>query len=233
MNIIIVEDEGITAFYLQETLSSLGCHVQGTFDNAKTVLEFLETTQAEVVFMDINIKGNMDGIQLSQVIYTKYPNVKFIFITSYKDSQTILEAQSVKPLGYLIKPIGESDLEAILMIIRGQSGINFPNKNNEELQLNNFRYDLKEKRLYNKKGLITLSTKEQLCLDLLIKNRNSYVSIEQLTSAIWDDTNNKENSLRELIYRLRKKLSSLSITTTPNLGYSLIVSDNSQDNCPH
>ena len=227
MNIMIVEDEGVTAFYLQETLKSLGCQVQGIFDNAKTALEFLENTPVEVVFMDINIKGKMDGIQLAQTIYVTHSNIKFIFITSYKDSQTILEAQSVKPLGYLIKPIGESDLEAILMVIRGQSERSFPNKNNEELQLNNFRYDLKEKRLYDKNGLIMLSTKERHCLDFLIQNRNSYVSIEQLISAIWDDTNNKENSLRELIYRLRKKLSSLSITTTPNLGYSLIVSDSS------
>ena len=223
MNIIIVEDEGVTAFYLQETLSNLGCHVQGIFDNAKATLEFLQNASVEVVFMDINIKGNIDGIRLSQEIYTTYSNVKFIFITSYKDSQTILEAQVVKPLGYLIKPIGESDLEAMLMVIRGQSTINFQNCNNEEIQLKKFRYNLKEKRLYGKKGLVALSAKEQLCLDLLIKNRNNYVTIEQLATVIWSDTNNKENSLRELIYRLRKKLSSLSISTTPNLGYSLIV----------
>lgn len=225
MNIMIVEDEGITAFYLQETLSSLGCHVRGTFDNAKAALEFLEKNPVKIVFMDINIKGNMDGIQLAQVIYTTYSNVKFVFITSYKDSQTIAEVQSVKPLGYLIKPIGESDLEAILMVIRGQYGIHSPNNNHEKLQLKNFHYDLKEKRLYDNKGLITLSAKEQLCLDLLIKNKNSYVTLEQLTTAIWDDANNRENSLRELIYRLRKKISSLSINSTPNLGYSLIVED--------
>ena len=220
MNIMIVEDEGVTAFYLKETLSSLGCQVQGIFDNAKTALEFLENTPVEVVFMDINIKGNMDGIQLAQAIYTTYSNVKFIFITSYKDSQTITEAQSVKPLGYLIKPIGESDLEAILMVIKGQNGINSSN-NDKEVRLGNFRYDLKEKRLYDKQGIITLSNKEQLCLDLLIKNRNSYVTIEQLATAIWDDSNDKENSLRELVYRLRKKLFSLPINTIPNLGYSL------------
>ena len=225
MNIMIVEDEGVTAFYLKETLSSLGCHVQGTFDNAKTALEFLQNTSVEVIFMDINIKGNMDGIQLAQVIYTTYPHVKFIFITSYKDSQTILEAQNVKPLGYLIKPLGDSDLEAILMVIRGQNGMNSPNKHNGKLQLKDFHYNLKEKILYDKEGIVILSTKEQLCLDLLIKNRNSYVTIEQLIIANWDDTNNKENSLRELIYRLRKKLPSLSINTIPNLGYSLIVED--------
>ncbi len=206
MNIMIVEDEGVTAFYLKETLSSLGCQVQGIFDNAKAALKFLETSSVEVIFMDINIKGNIDGIQLAQTIYTTYANVKFIFITSYKDSQTISEAQSVKPFGYLIKPIGESDLEAILMVIRGQNTINPPSRNNDELQLKDFYYNLKEKRLYDKEGVIILSTNEQLCLDLLIKNRNRHLTLEELTIAIWDDTNNKNNSLRELIYRLRKKL---------------------------
>ena len=224
MNIIIVEDEGVTAFYLQETLKNLGCQVQGIFDNAKTSLEFLENTPVEIVFMDINIKGKMDGIQLAQTIYATHSNVKFIFITSYKDSQTILEAQSVKPLGYLIKPIGESDLEAILMVIRGQNDIaSSKNKSMEEIHLKNFRYNLKEKRLFDKNGPVILSNKEHLCLDLLIINKNNYVTLEQLIGAIWDNSNKKENSLRELIYRLRKKLTTLSIVTSPNLGYSLIV----------
>ena len=230
MNIVIVEDEGITAFYLRETLSSLGCQIKGIFDNAKDVLHFLHEEQIDTIFMDINIKGSMDGIQLSQTIYTLYPHITFVFITSYKDSQTIQEAQIVKPLGYLVKPIVESDLEVILMVIKGQHETRESSKN-DNIHFKELEYRFKEKALYKQGKLINLSLKEQICLELLIKNENTHVDAQQLINTIWDDTQNRENSLRELIYRLRKKIAPISINSTPNVGYSIVLKDSSPDTC--
>ena len=118
MNIAIVEDEGITALFLKESIEEFGHCAVGMYDNSTPFLEFLQqNSEIDLDFMDIQINGKLDGIQLAYEISLKYPNISIVFITSFKDSDTIKSAKIVSPLGYLIKPVVESDLEAILMVV--------------------------------------------------------------------------------------------------------------------
>jgi len=226
MNIVIVEDEGITALFLKESIEELGHNIVGIFDNASNLFEFLSehNNETELIFMDINIKGAMDGIQASAEISLKYPFVSIVFITSFKDSQTINEAQIVKPLGYIVKPISEVDLETILMIVTANR-ISTKNAEHKQILLKDYRYEKDTKELFYKENLVKLSKNERQCIDLLFKNHNSYVSNEQLTNHIWPDAKEHIGSLRELLFRLRRKLIAIEIINTPNIGYTLKVID--------
>ena len=221
MNIIIVEDEGITALFLRESLLDFKHNVIGIFSNASALFDFLKTTEekTDLIFMDINIEGSQDGIQAAKEVYFNYPVISLVFITSFKDSETIKEAQSVKPLGYLVKPISEVDLETILMVVEANNGTS--NLLQEEITLNNYMYKTDTKELYYNNSLIHLSKNEQFCIDILMKNLNSYVSCEQLMQEIWNDDKDRISSLRELFFRLRKKLVNLNIISSPNMGYTL------------
>jgi len=226
MNIVIVEDEGITALFLKESIEELGHNIVGIFDNASNLFEFLseDNNETELIFMDINIKGAMDGIQTSAEISLKYPFVSIVFITSFKDSQTINEAQIVKPLGYIVKPISEVDLETILMIVTANR-ISTKNAEHKQILLKDYRYEKDTKELFYKENLVRLSKNERQCIDLLFKNHNSYVSNEQLAKYIWTDAEEQKSSLRELLFRLRRKLIAIEIINTPNVGYTLKVID--------
>jgi two-component SAPR family response regulator len=222
MNVVVVEDEGITAFFLKNVISDTQHKVVGVFDNGNSVLSFLKDNSVDLIFMDINIKGALDGIQTAQKAYIKYPNISFVFLTSYKDSDTISEAQIVKPLGYLVKPVTQSDIEAVLMVVEGRRNT-INNSNSDEIICQNFRYNLKAKVLYQNEKVINLSSNEQACLDMLVNNKNHYISTKKLINNIWKDDKNRENSLRELIYRIRKKLSCITLCNTPNIGYMLNI----------
>ncbi len=226
MNIVIVEDEGITALFLKESIEELGHNIVGIFDNALNLFEFLSehNHETDLIFMDINIKGAIDGIQASEEVSLKYPFVSIVFITSFKDSQTINEAQIAKPLGYIVKPISEVDLETILMVIVANK-TSTKNIENNKIILKNYRYEKDTQELFYKENLVQLSKNECQCIDLLFQNHNSYVSNEQLTHHIWPDTKEHTSSLRELLFRLRRKLISIEIINTPNVGYTLKVID--------
>lgn len=220
MNVVIIEDEGLSALFLEEVIKDLHHNVVGVFDNSSTLFPFLEKHQVDLILMDININGPLDGIQTANIAHNKYPDISFVYITSYKDSETIKSAQAVKPLGYLIKPILEGDLEAVMMVVDGckkSSDRVAPT----EIKLEKYSYDIESKILNRDNEAIFLSKNEKACIDALVSNIDIYISSEQLISTIWKDEENRLISLRELVYRLRKKLPNLPLKSTPNVGYIL------------
>jgi len=59
--------------------------------------------------MDINLKGQMDGVDTAMAI-SKIYDVPIIFLTAHGNQATIRKAQAVKPVHYIIKPYRENEL---------------------------------------------------------------------------------------------------------------------------
>ncbi|MEJ2190013.1 MAG: response regulator, partial [Acidobacteriota bacterium] len=60
--IVIVEDEGITAMHLRALLAGFGYKVTGIEDTAEGALDRIAETRPDLVLMDIRLKGRMDGV---------------------------------------------------------------------------------------------------------------------------------------------------------------------------
>ena len=221
MNIVIVEDEGITALFLQETVEGLGHDVLGVFSEAESLIETLKTqSDVDLILMDIKIKGKIDGIELAYSISLEYPEISIAFITSFKDTKTIKSAKDALPIGYLIKPVLESDIEALLMVAESCQKSHKIN-NTSIINIGKYIYNKLDKSIYLNNKIIELSQKETICIDILAKNKNSNVTFEKLITNIWGKENNREVSLRELVYRLRKKLPDIDIKNISKRGYVL------------
>ncbi|MFK5976967.1 MAG: response regulator [Sulfurovum sp.] len=221
MKIIIVEDEGITALFLKKAILLAGHEVVNTYDSADTLFGYLEHHSVDLILMDINIRGTIDGIQAATEIYHKYPSISCVFITSYIDKNTIEEACVVQPLGYLKKPVIFSDIETILLLVQSHRKHNKvePSKN---IHIGSYSYSPHEKILLYKNQPIKLTKQEHLCLHLLLQNNQHHVTTEQLIFRIWENTEDHASSLRELLSRLRKKMSEeVEIVNSPSIGYSL------------
>ena len=61
------------------------------------------------VILDINIKGEHNGIWLGNYIKENY-NLPFIYLTAYSDNETISNALESEPFSYLVKPFQKHDL---------------------------------------------------------------------------------------------------------------------------
>ncbi len=219
MNIIILEDEAIMMMFLKDSLEKKGHTVKATFNSYLGFFEFIEKENIDLVFMDILIKGSLDGTQIAKRLREINKTIKIVFITSYKDSQTLQMAKLSKPNGYLIKPVSKEDLEAILMVCETNTELK---ENNDYITIATYKYHIINKTVEENNELIKLTKNELKCFELLLQNKNTYISPEILINHLWNvEASIKFNSLRELVYRIRKKLPNLYIENSINIGYIL------------
>src|ERR1022692_123084 len=101
VRVMIVEDERIVAFNLQQRLLKLGYEVPAVVASGAQALMGVNQNNPDIVLMDINIEGDMDGIQTAQRIGETSP-VPVIYLTAHSEESTLVRARSTKPYGYLI-----------------------------------------------------------------------------------------------------------------------------------
>ena len=107
--ILIVEDEPIVADDIALSIEDMGYEVAAICDNGDQALSELSRGKLDLVLLDINLKGERDGIQIAHDINAKF-RVPFIFISSLFDNSTIQRAKNAVPAGYILKPFKEVDL---------------------------------------------------------------------------------------------------------------------------
>jgi DNA-binding LytR/AlgR family response regulator len=82
--ILVVEDEAIAAENLKSTLASLGHNVVGLIDNGVGAISLAKTLLPEIIFMDISLRGNLDGIETAALIDGILDiGIAFIFVSAY------------------------------------------------------------------------------------------------------------------------------------------------------
>jgi CheY-like chemotaxis protein len=114
IKILIVEDESITAMDITDTLKSWGWDVVGTAATGVDAIEQALSFRPDVVLMDIQLKGIMDGISTAQRIQTRL-DIPVIYMTAHSDDDTVKRAHYSGAYGYIVKPIKPEELrEAIL-----------------------------------------------------------------------------------------------------------------------
>lgn len=115
--ILIVEDEGIVAFNLQQRLQHMGYEVAGVAESGTESLALVEAERPDLVLMDIHIKGEMDGIDVAGAL-SQGPHgaVPVIYLTAYSEDATLERARLTRPYGYLIKPFSERELHATIQM---------------------------------------------------------------------------------------------------------------------
>jgi diguanylate cyclase (GGDEF)-like protein len=114
-SILLVEDEGIVAQDLQETLTRLGYRVSGIASEGAQAVRMAQELQPELVVMDVSLRGEIDGIQAARLIQER-SQVPVIFLTGHSDPATLHRAVLTGPLGYIVKPFQEVELRCAIEV---------------------------------------------------------------------------------------------------------------------
>ena len=114
-NILIVDDEAITLMYLQEQLVIMGHKVVGKANSGPKSVDLARLLVPDLVFMDINMPGEYDGIAAARLIETEL-NIPIIFLTAYSNNEYISEIEKFGPFGYIIKPLKETEVKVAIHI---------------------------------------------------------------------------------------------------------------------
>jgi AmiR/NasT family two-component response regulator len=130
-NILVVEDEFIVAMDIKERLESMGYNVCGMLDSGERAVEKASSTSPDLVLMDIVLNGKMDGIEAAQAI-TENQELPIVFLTAYGSHGIIDRAKKIDPLGYIIKPFKDRELNAVIEIALHRSSLDASPRNKEE-----------------------------------------------------------------------------------------------------
>ncbi len=113
--IMVVEDEGIVAAEIRETLQGLGYSVPVVASSGEEAMAKLLETEPDLVLMDIQLKGGQDGIATARQLRSRL-DVPVVYLTAFSDSETLEEAKHTEPYGYIIKPFDERALHATIQM---------------------------------------------------------------------------------------------------------------------
>ena len=113
--ILVVEDESIVAFNLQQRLSMLGYDVPAIAVSGQESIDLVSQMRPDLVLMDIHIQGDMDGIEVAAKLRETHA-VPVIYLTAYSEDSTLERARRTRPYGYLLKPFSERELHATIQM---------------------------------------------------------------------------------------------------------------------
>ncbi len=107
LNILLVEDDKMCADDLHNRLENLGYHVWNSVSSGTAAIQQAKILHPDLVFIDTDLKGNIDGIEAALQIRNEL-GIPVVFLIS--NTHIIHRARTVNPLGYLLKPIDEQKL---------------------------------------------------------------------------------------------------------------------------
>lgn len=100
--ILLVEDEFIVADKINEVLIKNGYLVLPVTDNYYDAVELIKKELPDIALLDINIKGDKDGIEIAEYIYRHF-HIPVIFLSAITNPETLHRAKAAHPNMYLIK----------------------------------------------------------------------------------------------------------------------------------
>ena len=112
INVLIVEDNLSFAIELEMLIKELNYGVAGRVASSGEAFDVIYSTPPDLILMDVDIKGNLTGLELGQKI--KHLDIPIIYITSLKDEKHYKQAEGSNMVGYLVKPVDKITLRSTI-----------------------------------------------------------------------------------------------------------------------
>ncbi|OPY38247.1 MAG: two-component response regulator [Methanoregula sp. PtaU1.Bin051] len=113
IRVLLVEDDNIIAKVAEWRLKNLGYMTCGRAMTGAEAMELVVKEKPDVVLMDINLQGGVDGIETAKMIKKGF-NIPVIYVTSHSDGPTLERAKATHPDGFIRKPFEDEDLRVAI-----------------------------------------------------------------------------------------------------------------------
>lgn len=213
--ILLLEDDLLFAESLCEYLQNCDFIVD-LASNIQEALEMSYKINYDLYILDINLPDG-SGLELLKSLRESDNKTPAIFLTSYRDKDTLCKGYISGCDDFLNKPVDLDELYYKIVAIFKRSGTL-----NKKIKLcENFEYDLLKKALFCDNELVVLPQKTALLLDLFVKNSSELVRKEDIVSYLWSPQESySEGSIRVYINQLKKLLGENIIKNHKGLGYT-------------
>ena len=218
IKILYVEDDEIARENGIEYLQNFFEQIYEASDAIKA-LQLYEKYQPDIIITDIQMP-KLNGLEFVKRIRQKDKKTQIIIITAFCDKDYLLKAIELGLVKYLVKPVCEKEFEEALFLCVNS----LQNNESNIIKLDeNSYFDIFNKNLLINEEIIKLRTKEILFLELLIKNKNRYVSYEEIENYVWNDSVMTKDALKTLVKNIKTKIPKDLILNLTNSGYKIAI----------
>ena len=206
MRAICVDDEPLAVEYTLGQCARLNeiDDIRG-FTDGQQALDWLRDHPADLALLDINMP-KMDGITLAARIKQMHPKTAILFLTAYREYA--FDAYSVRPAGYLLKPVPLEKLAAEVRYVCGETKPSAPG----HIQIKTFsNFDV----YVDGRPVSFKLAKSKELLAYLVDKQGAGVSRAELFAAIWEDRlydRKQQKQLDVYIRSLRETLQEYGIS---------------------
>ncbi|HCJ11828.1 MAG TPA: hypothetical protein DHV51_01860 [Opitutae bacterium] len=111
--VLVTEDDIDSAFILKSILLKAGYKVVAVVETGQGAIEKAKELMPDIVLMDINIQGDIDGIEAASKIH-KELKLPIIYLTGQSDPMTVDRAKESEPFGFILKPYTPKEVQITL-----------------------------------------------------------------------------------------------------------------------
>ena len=218
IKILYVEDDEIARENGVEYLENFFETIYEASD-AIIALQLYEKYKPDIIITDIQMP-KLNGLEFIKRIRQKDKKTQIIIITAFCDREYLLKAIELQLVKYLVKPVREKEFEEALLLCI--DSLKEDSSNIVKLDESTY-FDLFNKNLVINDEVIKLRAKEILFLELLIKNKNRYVTYEEIENFVWFDSVMSKDALKTLVKNIKTKIPKDKILNLTNSGYKIDI----------
>ena len=198
LNIVLVEDSKTSAIMMTDIIRDLGCNVEAIYTNGEELIQEIDDVEIDVLLTDIELEGELNGVEMVEKFKKKKPTIPFFFVTSHEDIYTLKAAAATNPWGFLNKPVDKLTLRNTFeILINNKKTIDFFVKKVEELEHEKKMLNIMSKELSETNNhLISATWRER---DLKKELQESKKIIEEQHSFITDSINYSHRIQKSMI----------------------------------
>ncbi len=121
LKVLIVDDEELARKMLLTGTDWRALHMEIIAEavSGQDALAVMEEQLPDILFTDIKMPY-MDGMELSNIVTRKYPHIRIVITTAFKDFDYAHQCISLGVSNFLLKPINKNDLVSTLLKLREQ-----------------------------------------------------------------------------------------------------------------
>ncbi|MDD2508436.1 MAG: response regulator [Aliarcobacter skirrowii] len=187
-------------------------------NDGKEAIENYNNKKIDILILDY-VMPNLNGYETAKIVRKKDKKIPILITSAYTDKEKLLNAIELNLIKYIEKPILYDDLIKVFENI-----IKYMEENNLlKIKLDeNIYYSFVDKNIIKNGEKITLTKNEVLFLELLLEKPNHLISKNIIENSVFKASVD-ENTLRNMVYRLRKKIDTDTIATIKDLGYIIKI----------
>jgi len=218
VSLLYIEDDSKAQEHYSKGFSALFSNIYLATD-ARSGFELYKKEKPDILLVDIELPEE-SGLSLIERIRKEDKETIIIILSAFSQQQQLLKAIPLGLYRYLVKPVRNTELLSIL-----NEAIRLAKMNNQALPIvlcNDLYWSSENLLLSEGNREIPLSKHENSLITLLYKNKDKILSIQDITYNIWNYQDEpSEQAIKNLIHRLRKKVSVDFIYNHYGVGYQL------------